>query len=157
VENKMRVLTLCFKRVVLLLLFAPLLLPLAGCKTHSPQAAREVAIDFLTALYARGNIEEALTFCNADFKKNRNMAEFAAAVERSTEAMGRLQGFSPLEYIVDYKDDYVVIRYAGVGEKKMLYYEVTLLGTKNGGYRVSAMIETEKPFKPFRTGKKFTQ
>lgn len=128
----------------------------AGCKAHSVDAARAVAIDFMTALYTQGDAQKAMTFCNSDYKKNKKPDELKAAAEKTARLMGKIEGFSPVEYMTDYRDDYVVIRYAGVGESKIMYFEATLAGTSKKGYKVAAFMESETPFKPFRTGKKIT-
>ncbi|MCX8093945.1 MAG: hypothetical protein N3E50_07275 [Candidatus Goldbacteria bacterium] len=137
-------------------IFVTLILFFSGCLwKHDPEKARNIAEDFLNAVYIENDMSRAYQMCDEKMKKIFGDNFLENTLKKFKERYIVLERLVADAYFYESGDRYITVFFSGLSEKGVSYHKVILEYDKKGEYKVISTFFLEKPFDGYRNLRKF--
>lgn len=129
-----------------------------GCNIlwqHNPEKAKNLAEEFLNALYIEGNLNKAYQMCHENMKKIFGVDFLENTAKKFKAEYFVLERLVSEAYFYEAGDRTITIFFSGLSEKGVSYHKVILEYNNKGEYKIISAFFLEKPFEGYRNLRKF--
>lgn len=122
---------------------------------HNPEKARNIAENFLNAIYIENNLSKAYQMCDEKMKKIFGIDFLENTSKKFKAKYISLERLVPEAYFFEFGDREITVFFSGLSEKGISYHRVILEYNNKKEYKVIGVFFLEKPFDGYRNLRKF--